>query len=203
MNITQYHLDYFKKRSDVELFKLIDFYFLSGRIDSIKDRINLNDSVSYMGNVELFPNILYSRLVSMRDAKNNLLENANKFGITLDNNLVKTEPEVKLISIDKEDGKYRSRLFNMDYDTIIKVYDNIVEWLNANQTTDIKVLYDKYSSDIEKKKVLDSFSDLSNKALFKFAIITNESTKEKLWLVFDSNDKKLRAEYEMKNEFHI
>lgn len=206
MVLEQSHIDYFKKRSDVELFKIIKSYFIDGVVASVNERFQIGDEITYAGRVTgMESQMLYNKIKSVQQSPNMFKEN----GIDPD---ARIENEVILfVSITKnEKGKYESNQKKMSAKSFLEICENVVRLAQTNAGKTVEELLQKYDEASEEYKSLKVFSDITGSdALFSFTLYRYESvlqgnaTTVRSWSINDSNDKQLRAEYEVKTEFKL
>lgn len=206
MILTKEHIDYFKKRSDVELFKVMKSYFVDGVVNSVTERMNVGDDVNYMGRVTgIETQMLYNKIKSVQNSPNMFRENGVDLNARIENEVV------VFVSVNKNDkGKYESDQKKMSAKSFIEICDNSIQLISSHQgigsLTDLLNSYDEVS---EEYKTVKTMIDLSKSSFFNFilykydSILNNQRTSIKNWSIFDSNDQNLRVEYEVKTEFKL
>lgn len=206
MILTKEHIDYFKKRNDVELFKVMKSYFVDGVVNSVTERMNVGDDVSYIGKVSgIETQMLYNKIKSIENSPNMFRENGVDPNARIENEVV------VFISINKNDkGKYESNQKKMSAKSFIDICDNCTRLVQTHQGIDSLVsLLNSYDEVSEEYKTVKTMIDLSTESFFNFilykydSILNNQRTSMRSWSIFDSNDRNLRAEYEVKNEFKL
>ena len=191
------------KSKTVELFKVIDGYLIKGKCEAIKERLEVDDVVEYVGYVEPMKEVtgLHSDIEQLKSN----IQYINEHGGRVENDVV------SFIIISK-DKSYESKEIKMSTESFENMYSKVSNLIQTNELTSLEAIEEYYKGldpVSEEGKVLNTYLTLCSRHCFTFVlrkydvILCDKRNRVKRWFFYDWNDIALRTKYKLCNEFQI
>ena len=194
------------KGKDVEIYKVLSGYLIKGNCEAIKEKLSVNDIVTYGGRVESGVEII-KIFTELKKLQETAKESNGKMSFEND--------VVTIIKVTKNaSNKFDSAQIKMSTSSFMSMINSVMTMVNRNNLSTEEKMFEYLKTldeESDEYKAMSSYLNIYSEHAYAFIlhkydiILENIKTANvRKWSIYDlDNDIDKRIDWELASEFHI